>query len=93
MIRASSTVRSNFSGVSWKAGAITVAARNGMKASAAAENTTRTSVRTEKTSPANRAALSSPFASTSLAKIGTKAELNAPSANSRRNRFGKRSAA
>ncbi|MCY1303696.1 hypothetical protein D9M70_534150 [compost metagenome] len=48
--------------------------------------------RTPKTSSEKRRAPSMPFASISLAKSGTKAELKAPSANSRRKVFGRRKA-
>ena len=65
---------------------------SGIAIMAMAENSRSQASRTEKTSMAKARALASPSPSTRLAKSGTKALLKAPSANSARNRLGKRCA-
>ena len=93
MIRVNSTVSSNLAGSSANFGAMIVDTRNGMKIMASAERPIRSASKPASTSSANlRAAALSPFSS-SLENNGTKAVLNAPSANNRRNRFGNRKAA
>src|SRR5215213_3863040 len=63
-----------------------------MKTMAIISNSSSQAKRTARTSSANRSADSGPSASRCLAKSGTKAELNAPSAKSERKRLGKRKA-
>ncbi len=86
-------VFSNFTGSSTKPGAITVRTMKGIDSSIRIVKASSTVNRTPKTSSEKRLAPSMPFASISLAKSGTKAELNAPSAKSRRKVLGKRKAA
>jgi hypothetical protein len=93
MTRVKSTVVSSFSGSSAKPGAISHSTRNGMNRMASADSAISAAISTESTSSAKRRAACGPSPSSSLAKSGMKAVLNAPSANSRRNRLGKRKAA
>ncbi|MDT4841225.1 hypothetical protein FQZ97_750700 [compost metagenome] len=72
---------------------MTVRTINGMESSMAIVMKSSTVNRTPKTSSEKRRAPSMPFFSISLANSGTKAALNAPSANNLRNVFGKRKAA
>jgi hypothetical protein len=78
---------------SGKPGAMIVRTRSGMASSMMTVRPRRMVKRMPKTSSENCRAPSGPLASISLEKSGTKAALKAPSANSRRNRFGKRNAA
>ncbi len=87
------TVLSNFTGSSVKPGAMTVRTMKGIESSITMVRNRSTVKRTPNTSSEKRRAPSMPFFSISLAKSGTKAELNAPSAKSLRNVFGKRKAA
>jgi hypothetical protein len=93
MMRVSSTVVSSLAGSSAKPGAISHSTRNGMNRMASAEIAISAAISTESTSSAKRRAASTPLPSSSLAKSGMKAVLNAPSAKSRRNKLGKRKAA
>ena len=91
VIRVSSTARSNFSGSASKPGA-SANIKNGIASSAMIVRISRTKSRPAIASSANVRADSLPSPSNFFAKIGTNAELNAPSPNRRRNRFGNRKA-
>ncbi len=78
---------SNLSGVSAKPGAMRYMAQ-GMASSAMAVKAINVKSRTESASSAKRRAAVLPSPSSALAKSGTKAELNAPSANNLRKRLG-----
>ena len=93
MMIAIDTVLSNFIGSATKPGAMTKRTISGIDSSIRIVRPSSTVKRTPNTSSEKRRAPSSPLASISLANKGTKAELNAPSAKSRRNVLGKRKAA
>ena len=87
MRRVSCTVRSSFPGSSAKPGARTCVS-HGITIWAAMTSTSSVHSRTVRTSSANDLAAARPSRSSTPAKSGTKAALNAPSANSRRRKFG-----
>ena len=90
-MRDSVTASANFAGTATKPGASTIIIC-GMKISPRIVSSPSQNVITEKVSAANCRAVIGPSAASIPANSGTKAALNAPSPNSRRNRFGSRSA-
>ena len=86
-MRASSTVRANFAGMSAKPGAKTVITC-GMKISPSAVNVPSQKTITAKASRAKSCAAAGPSAVSRPENSGTKAALKAPSPNRRRNRLG-----
>ncbi|MNY55549.1 hypothetical protein D3C86_1915350 [compost metagenome] len=82
-----------FSASSAKPGAMMKRTSHGMASSMTMVMRRSAEKSTPKTSSEKRLAPSTPLASISFENSGTKAALKAPSANSRRNRFGKRKAA
>ena len=90
-MRVSSTARSNFSGIPLKPGASRYMS-HGMAISASAVKRRSTNRSPASASSAKERAACGPSPSRRLANSGTNAELKAPSANSRRNRLGKRKA-
>jgi hypothetical protein len=90
-MRVSSTARSNFSGVSLKPGARAYMSQ-GMAISASAVSSSSANRSPASASSANERAACGPSASRRPANMGTKAALNAPSPNRRRNRLGRRKA-
>src|SRR5262245_29345701 len=85
------TARSNFSGFDAKPGASPYIS-HGMASMHSAASRSSTNTRPAIASSANCRAADGPSPSSRRANKGTKAELNAPSPNRRRNRFGKRNA-
>src|SRR3546814_17521793 len=86
-MRVNSTVRSNFHGSSAKPGAMACISQ-GISRSAATVNRISAVSSTDAASPAKRRAASRPSRSSRVAKSGTKAALNAPSAKRRRQQLG-----
>src|SRR5215470_12848650 len=91
VMRVSSTARSNLSGLALNPGA-KPSIRNGMVISARTVSAKMTNTSPASASSAKARAASLPSPSSFLANSGTKAELNAPSPNRRRNKLGNRKA-
>jgi hypothetical protein len=92
VIRDRLTASSNLPGTAWYSRASSQTIGH-IASIATAENPSSTHTNTDSTSPANRSAASSPPSPCSAREyIGTKATENAPSANSRRNVFGRMNA-